>query len=211
MTVLSQRFTRAVDYARVAHGGQTRKGTAIPYLQHLLAVSSLVLEYGGDENQAIAGLLHDAVEDCGAHHQQRIRKRFGDEVADIVMACTDGSAESKSGAIGAEARYLDWLQRKRAYLAHLREAPARVLLVSGCDKLHNARSVLADLEDSGVGVQVFARFTAGAEGTLRYYHSLAEIFAAREQPMAAALGAIVERMHLLTAAQWPQHLRGGLG
>ena len=93
---LTGRFTRAVDYARIAHAGQVRKGTSIPYLTHLLGVATLVIEHGGSEDQAIAGLLHDLLEDCGAHHEAIIRAEFGDAVADIVLACTDGTAEGKA-------------------------------------------------------------------------------------------------------------------
>lgn len=93
MTVLTDRFTRAVDHARIAHAAQLRKGSVIPYLYHLLGVASLVIEFGGDEDQAIAGLLHDTLEDCGEAHEPIIRAQFGDRVADIVVACTDGTAE----------------------------------------------------------------------------------------------------------------------
>ncbi len=211
MTVLSRRYTDAVDYARIAHATQFRKGSRIPYLQHLLAVSSLVLEYGGNEDQAIAGLLHDVLEDCGAEHEATIRARFGDAVGDIVVACTDGSAEAKAAAVGIDARYQDWQRRKLAYLAHLRVAPDSVLLVSGCDKLHNGRSVVTDLEDPAVGTAVFARFTAGVHGTLRYYHSLSEIFRDRGQPMARDFLAIVDRMHALAGLDDGAVTRCGLG
>ena len=106
MTLLTKRLADAVEYARVAHGDQVRTGSDIPYLYHLLAVSSLVLEYGGSEEQAIAGLLHDAVEDGGAHHEAAIRKRFGEAVADIVMDCTDGTAEGR--------RSTSWWTRRRS-------------------------------------------------------------------------------------------------
>jgi (p)ppGpp synthase/HD superfamily hydrolase len=93
LTVLTDRFTRAVDYARIAHAGQVRKGTDIPYITHLLGVAALVIEHGGTEDQAIAGLLHDCIEDCGEEHDARIRAEFGETVARIVRACTDGTAE----------------------------------------------------------------------------------------------------------------------
>ena len=128
MTVFTERFSRAVDYARIAHAGQVRKGTTIPYLTHLLGVATLVIEFGGSEDQAIAGLLHDTIEDCGAEHEVIIRAEFGDAVADIVVACTDGTAEGKSEHTTPEARKGDWLRRKQDYLAHLAEAPDEVLL-----------------------------------------------------------------------------------
>ena len=192
MPLLTERFTRAVDYARVAHAAHYRKGSGIPYIYHLLGVSSLVIEFGGSEDQAIAGLLHDVIEDCGAHHGPRIRAEFGDNVARIVLACTDGTAEEKAEHADAEARRLDWVRRKQAYLAHLAEADDEVLLVSGCDKLHNARAIVQDLQDPAVGEAVFGRFSGGRDGTLWYYTSLQGIFTARRTPTAAAMrGAVV--------------------
>jgi (p)ppGpp synthase/HD superfamily hydrolase len=200
MTVLTDRFTRAVDYARIAHAGQTRKGTDIPYLTHLLSVASLVIEFGGSEDQAIAGLLHDTIEDCGAEHEAIIRAQFGDAVADIVVACTDGTAEGKAALVDAEAKKRDWMDRKHAYLAHLAEAPDDVLLVSGCDKLHNARAIVGDLEDPDVGMNVFARFKGGVGGTLGYYESLHRTLQQRAAAIAATLDAEVARMHGLAGA-----------
>lgn len=196
MTTLTHRFTEAVDYARTAHAGHFRKGTTIPYVYHLLGVASLVLEHGGDEDQAIAGLLHDVLEDCGHEHEQPIRERFGEAVIAIVLACTDGTAAGKA-AVASSDKFADWRERKLRYLAHLREESPAALLVSACDKLHNARAIVGDLEDPAVGTAVFARFTPGREGTLAYYHSLAQLFAARGSPVARALTATVERMHEL--------------
>jgi (p)ppGpp synthase/HD superfamily hydrolase len=200
MTVLTDRFTRAVDYARIANAGQTRKGTDIPYLTHLLSVASLVIEFGGSEDQAIAGLLHDTIEDCGAEHEAIIRAQFGDAVADIVVACTDGTAEGKAALVDAEAKKRDWMDRKHAYLAHLAEAPDDVWLVSGCDKLHNARAIVGDLEDPDVGMNVFARFKGGVGGTLGYYVSLHRTLQQRAAAIAATLDAEVARMHGLAGA-----------
>lgn len=197
MVALTKRFTEAVDYARVAHAAQTRKGSDIPYLSHLLGVASLVLDHGGDEDQVIAGLLHDVIEDCGAEHEAAIRSQFGDAVAEIVVACTDGTAESKADHADPESKRIDWTRRKLTYLAHLADAPDRVLLVSGCDKLHNARAILIDLEDRTVGTKVFGRFTGGRERTLAYYQSLANIFARRGSPVAAQLESVVQRLHKL--------------
>lgn len=195
MTILTRRFTDAVDYARIAHAPQFRKGSGIPYIYHLLGVASLVLEYGGSEDQAIAGLLHDVLEDCGAGHEGSIRAQFGDRVADIVVACTDGTVEGKAAAQTAGTRYDHWRERKLAYLDHLRQVPESVLLVSGCDKLHNARAILGDLENPEVGVVVFDRFTAKRDGTLGYYQALAEILTARNAPMARAFDDTVARIH----------------
>ena len=163
-------------------------------------MASLVIEYGGSENQAIAGLLHDVIEDCGESHRAVIRARFGDEVARIVDDCTDGSAEAKAKPTDPEARREDWRQRKLKYIAHLVDAHHTTLLVSGCDKLHNARAVLTDLENPEVGEAVFGRFTGGRDGTLRYYQSLAEIFTTRNTAMAPQLESVVARMHVLANA-----------
>lgn len=197
MAALSDRFIRAVDYARIAHADQVRKGTSIPYLTHLLGVAVLVIEHGGTEAQAIAGLLHDLLEDCGAHHEPTIRREFGGSVADIVLACTDGTAEGKGAFVTPEAKKADWLRRKQAYLARLADASDRALLVSGCDKLHNARAIVQDLEAPDIGTKVFYRFTGGREGTLGYYQSLCEIHLRRATPVWRTLDAAVERMHTL--------------
>lgn len=190
--MLSERFTQAVDYAREAHASQTRKGTSIPYLAHLLGVASLVLRYGGDEDQAIAALLHDTIEDQGAHHESLIRRQFGDRVAGIVLACTDGTREGKAAAETPEDKLADWTRRKQRYLAHLAETPDDTLLVSGCDKLHNARAIVSDLRETGP--VVFDRFTGGRDGTLWYYREIARVFADRKTPMAAELVVAIAAM-----------------
>ncbi len=205
--MLTDRFARAVDYARIAHAAQVRKGSNIPYLYHLLGVASLVLEFGGSEDQAIAGLLHDTLEDCGAEHEPNIRAQFGDAVADIVLACTDGTAEGKASLTDAESKRRDWLDRKLAYLAHLADAPDAVLLVSGCDKLHNARAIVQDMEDPSVGLSVFDRFKSGQAGTLGYYESLSRIFLKRQSPTANVLDAVVARMHVLAGGVGREPLR----
>jgi (p)ppGpp synthase/HD superfamily hydrolase len=194
MTLLTERFTRAVDYARVAHAAHYRKGSRIPYIYHLLGVSSLVIEFGGNEDQAIAGLLHDVIEDWGAHHGPAIEAQWGANVARIVLACTDGTAEDKAMHVDAEAKRQDWRRRKAEYLHHLASADDEVLLVSACDKLHNARAIVQDLEDSAVGTQVFERFTGGQDGTLWYYRRLDELFSERRAPASAALATVVRNM-----------------
>lgn len=204
--VLTDRFARAVDYVRIAHAGQVRKGTRIPYITHLLAVATLVIEHGGSEDQAIAGLLHDTIEDCGQAHEAIIRAQFGETVADIVLACTDGTAEGKGGHATPEAKRADWLRRKQSYLAHLAEASDEVLLVSGCDKLHNALAILTDLGGEA-GLTVFDRFTGGRDGTLRYYESLWRVMAARRVPVAARLDAVLDEMHMRTGRTERQPLR----
>ncbi|CAB3806897.1 hypothetical protein LMG28138_05857 [Pararobbsia alpina] len=147
-----------------------RKGTQIPYTSHLLGVASLVLENGGDEEQAIAGLLHDAIEDVGPHVAPTISGMFGDRVLRIVEGCTDGVPD-------ASGHKPDWRTRKETYLAHLERAEPDVLLVSASDKLYNARAIVTDLHT--IGRAVFERFTAGEAGTLWYYGELSRIFAER--------------------------------
>jgi (p)ppGpp synthase/HD superfamily hydrolase len=163
------RLASAMAYAALIHGTQKRKGTSIPYLSHLMSVSALVMEFGGDEDQAIAGLLHDALEDCGAEHEKVIRTNWGQRVANIVRDCTDGVPDG-------DGKKADWHTRKRMYLEHLRAVSSDSLLVSACDKLHNARAIVADLR---AGHDVFARFKAGRDGTLWYYQSLLETFSSR--------------------------------
>ena len=204
MTTLTSRFSDAVEYARIAHAFHFRKGTSIPYVYHLLGVASLVLEYGGNEDQAIAGLLHDVLEDCGAEHEVKIRVQFGEEVANIVKDCTDGTAESKESACTPEAKLEDWRRRKIAYLNHLGQEKDTSLLVSGCDKLHNARAILIDLERPDVGTAVFGRFTARRESTLKYYASIADILAYRGAPMAGEFARVVARIHELAGATPPR-------
>ena len=114
MSQLTLRFSEAFEYARAAHEGQVRKGSSIPYLYHLMAVSSLVLEYGGTEDQAIAGLLHDVLEDCGEHHSDEISHRFGAAVLAIVKDCTDGTASEKAAAQTPDEKRASWWKRKLA-------------------------------------------------------------------------------------------------
>ena len=165
------RLAEAMAFAVTTHAAQARKGTAIPYITHLMAVSALVGESGGSEDEMIAALLHDAVEDGGgAPVLTEIRARFGVGVADIVAGCTDDDSGGEKAP---------WLERKRTYLAHLAGAPLPVLRVSCADKLHNARSIHRDLRDHGPGV--WTRFKADREGSLWYYRSLARLFAALVQ------------------------------
>ncbi len=157
----------AVAFAFALHAEQCRKGTAIPYIAHLMSVAALVLEHGGDEDQAIAGLLHDAIEDVDAGQEAIISARFRPRVAAIVRACTDADTLPKP----------PWQARKDAYIAHLEHVDADVLLVSGCDKLHNARAIVSDLRTHGPAM--LGRFTGGQAGTLWYYAALAEVLSRR--------------------------------
>jgi (p)ppGpp synthase/HD superfamily hydrolase len=175
VTILTERFDRALLYATHVHGGQVRKGTSTPYIAHLLAVAATVLEYGGDEDLAIAALLHDSVEDQGGRARLAdVRNRFGDRVARVVAACSDSLADTARGEKKA-----DWQQRKEAYLAHLRTADEEVLRVSLADKVHNARAILRDLRKPDVGETVWSRFSQPREKTLWHYRSLADRFRER--------------------------------
>ena len=165
MTNLTHRFEQALLYASAVHGGQKRKGTSIPYLAHLLGTASVALELGADEDQAIAALLHDAVEDQGGKARLvDIRARFGDTVAEIVLHCTDADVHPKPA----------WQERKERYLEALGSKPADALLVSLSDKIHNAEAILNDLRFHGHGV--WDRFKGGKDGSLWYYRTLSDIF-----------------------------------
>ncbi len=165
---LSPKFEEALVYATRVHGGQLRKKTQIPYIGHLLGVTAIALEYGANETEAIAALLHDAVEDCGgAERQREIDEKFGKEVGAIVAGCTDTDQMPKP----------PWRERKEKYIAHLKTASASTRLVSASDKLHNARAILHNLREEGD--EIWTRFKGGQEGTLWYYRSLVTAF--REQ------------------------------
>jgi (p)ppGpp synthase/HD superfamily hydrolase len=160
----------ALSYAHAAHAGQVRKGTTIPYISHPIAVCGLVLENGGDQDQAAAGLLHDVLEDCGHGHGLIIELRFGPRVLELVEGCTDGVPD-------AAGKKPAWRERKEAYLRHLKDAHDDVLLVSACDKLHNARAILSDW--MRIGDAVFERFTASKVETRWYYWALSDTFEPR--------------------------------
>ena len=169
---LTQRCTDAVAYASIAHATQTRKGTDLPYICHLLGVSSLVLEAGGDEELAIAGLLHDVAEDQGGDRRlDDVRTRFGDRVADIVEACSDSLTEDPTQKAPYE-------QRKQAHIEHLRHASDDVLLVTAADKLHNARAIHADLLVEGP--TMLERFNGTAEQILWYYNGILDVLEQRQ-------------------------------
>jgi (p)ppGpp synthase/HD superfamily hydrolase len=175
--VLSGRYAAAVAYASRIHASQVRKGGQIAYVSHLLGVSSLVLEAGGDENQAIAGLLHDAAEDQGGRERLTdIEATFGRDVAGIVAACSDSLDETWK----AETPY--WA-RKLAYLDRLRKEPDRVVLVSIADKVHNSRAILTDLESLGVR-EAMGKFTASDNELLAYYGTCLSIADNRGVPVA---------------------------
>jgi (p)ppGpp synthase/HD superfamily hydrolase len=166
---LSARFEQALVYACIAHAGHLRKGTTVPYISHLLIVAGTAMEHGADEDEAVAALLHDAVEDAGGQPRLNdIRTRFGQRVADIVSGCTDTDVMPKP----------PFEERKRAYIDHLlHEENRSVLLVSASDKLANVRAILQDYRE--IGEELWKRFNGGRTGTLWYYRELANTFQKR--------------------------------
>lgn len=161
---LGPRFEEAFRFAAERHATQTRKKTDVPYISHLMSVAGLVLEAGGDEDQTIAALLHDVVEDCGGEPVlEEVRQRFGDRVAKIVAGCTDAYTIPKPA----------WKQRKLDYLEVLRRADDDVRLVSAADKLHNVRTILADYRTEGDAV--WERFSGRRDGTLWYYRAVLDV------------------------------------
>jgi len=174
-------------YAAQLHAGQVRKGSGTPYIAHLLAVTRLVLEHDGDEDEATAALLHDAAEDQGGEATlAEIRRLCGPAVAEIVEGCADTMATPKPS----------WRARKEAFLARLPQASPSVRLVSTADKLHNARTILADLRM--MGDAVWDRFQGGKEGTLWYHRSLVEILRGDgSNPLAEELDRVVSEIERL--------------
>jgi (p)ppGpp synthase/HD superfamily hydrolase len=187
--IITPTFRRALDFAAALHCTQLRKGTQIPYLSHLFSVCALVLEQGGSEEEAIAALLHDAVEDQGGEPTLRaIRKEFGEAVATIVEGCTDAFGQPKPL----------WRSRKEGYLQHLETASPAVLLVSCADKLHNARTLLLDYRQHGEAL--WRRFRASRDETLWYYGELVSLFSRRgPAALAAELARTVDELRTLAS------------
>jgi (p)ppGpp synthase/HD superfamily hydrolase len=190
---LGPRFLRAFQFAAKMHSGQARKASTIPYIAHLMGVASLVLEAGGDEDLAIAALLHDVVEDCGgAPMLNKIHRQFGSRVAKIVEGCTDTDKYPKP----------PWRERKQYYLEHLKGVDADTRLVSAADKLNNVRSILSDYRK--IGEFVWQRFNGGRDGTLWYYRSLLDEFL-RDPPnrITSDLDLAVRELELLAGTALP--------
>ena len=190
---LSARFQQGLAYAAELHQQQVRKGGGVPYVAHLLSVAGIVLEYGGDEEEAIAALLHDAVEDQGgAPIRDEIRARFGDRVTAIVDGCTDADTQPKP----------PWRQRKEAFVGSIPTASPSVRLVSAADKLHNARSILADYRE--IGESLWDRFTGRKQGTLWYYRALVDAFLeAGPSPLVDELERVVKEVEDLATTSGP--------
>ncbi len=189
-------LTDAFEYAASHHRGDVRKGTQIPYLAHVLGVASLVLEYGGSDEQVAAAFLHDVPEDHGGKARlDEIKKKFGKKVAKIVRECSDSLSADP-------ANKEKWSKRKKRYVKHLRGAHADALLVSCADKLYNARSTLEDART--MGPRVWDRFNAGPQKQARNYRALATVFCARMRKgrpavMARELHAVVNELELEAA------------
>ncbi len=163
--ILSNRFSEALIYAAQLHATQVRKGSGVPDLAHFLGTASIALEYGASEDEAIAALLHDAIEDQGGSiTREAIRRRFGDTVTAIVDGCTDSDTTPKP----------PWRLRKETYIAHIVTASGSVRLVSAADKLYNVRSIVKDYRQ--LGDTVWERFKGKKDGTLWYYNSLVKAF-----------------------------------
>jgi GTP pyrophosphokinase len=191
-----ERFEQALAFAARLHARQRRKGTDTPYVAHLLSVCALVLEHGGGEDEAIAALLHDAIEDQAEHNggaaalRADIEARFGPRVLAIVEGCTDADVVPKP----------PWRERKEAYLAHLPGADESVRLVAAADKLHNLRSIVSDYRE--LGEALWPRFRGGRDGTLWYYEQISALLA-RSGPAALAgelARTLAELRRLLAAA-----------
>jgi (p)ppGpp synthase/HD superfamily hydrolase len=198
---LGARFEEALVYAAQLHGGQVQKGSGRPYIGHLLGVTSLVIRHGGDEDEAVAALLHDAAEDQGGLPTlQVIRRKFGDRVADIVKGCSDSFTMPKP----------PWKERKEKHIAHVRHAGPDVRLVSAADKLDNARAIIGDLRR--VGDEVWSWFKGGKDGTLWYYREMFKVLKeGGSNPLVEELGLAVAEMHRLAALSAPRARRGMKG
>lgn len=188
---MGPRFSAALSFANEAHRAQTRKGTEIPYIAHLLSVAALVIEAGGDEDAAIGAVLHDAMEDAGGRAMlARIREEFGPVVADIVEHCSDTDFVPKP----------PWQARKAAYIAGIAEKSDRALLVSLADKVHNSEAILADY--LVLGDALWERFSGRKDGTLWYYRSLTDAFQPRApKALWNRLDHAVSKLEQLTAAR----------
>jgi (p)ppGpp synthase/HD superfamily hydrolase len=192
---LTARFEAALVYAHQLHRHQIRKASGTPYIAHLLSVTALVLEEGGSEDEAIAALLHDAVEDQGGQAtREEIKQRFGDTVVAIVDGCTESDTIPKP----------PWRDRKQRYLEQLRQGSPSVRRVALADKLHNARTILFDYQQHGENV--WSAFSAGKEGVLWFYHSLLQLYPlTQSSPMVEELRQVVEEIEQLVKQENSRH------
>jgi (p)ppGpp synthase/HD superfamily hydrolase len=187
----SKDLERALKFAARLHAKQTRKGSDAPYISHLLAVAAIALEHGATESEAIAALLHDAVEDQGGQETlDEIRRRYGKRVANIVAACSDTDQSPKP----------PWRERKEAYVERLRTAPYSVRLVVAADKLHNARHLLSSYRVQGD--DLWPHFKGGRDGTLWYYRAVLDALVAAAGPEEDQLNAILAEIDRTLTALW---------
>ncbi|MBA3639777.1 MAG: HD domain-containing protein [Acidobacteriota bacterium] len=195
---LTFRFSEALVLAADLHRHQARKGTAIPYISHLLAVTAVALEFGADENEAIAALLHDAIEDAPSQLGQEkaivvrrlIEMKFGPSVLDLVESCTDADVQPKP----------PWLERKCAYIEAIAHKSPSAVLVSAADKLHNARAILRDLRTDGH--KVWERFNKETTAVMivGYYRGLVTAFQTRTSELPdGRLRPVVQELHDVVA------------
>ena len=194
MMKTTERFRQALGFAVHLHRHQVRKGGEVPYIGHLLGVCSIALENGADEDEAIAALLHDSIEDQAESFggvdklRKHLKAEFGEKVLAIVEGCTDAETIPKP----------PWRERKERYIAHLAKAPESVLLVSASDKLHNARAILQDFRE--LSEALWSRFNGGREGTLWYYRALCDAFLAHgSTPLRRELERTVDDLETLAA------------
>jgi GTP pyrophosphokinase len=199
---MTTRLADAFRYATEIHAGQTRKGTAIPYIAHVMGVASIAFSYGADEDEAIAALLHDTIEDApaaiGAERvRDAIRRQFGERVLAIVEGCTDTDASPKP----------PWLERKKQYIAHVVAADASTVLVSASDKLHNVSAILADFRQHGDAVWRRFNADAGKRGVIGYYRGLVTAYrrTGHQPRLVSDLHSVVSALEAETgvAGTWP--------
>ena len=198
MSILTRRFTRALKYCFKLHREQLRKGSSTPYVAHLMSVCALVLEDGGNEDEAIAALLHDALEDQPQKTSRRtIARRFGKRVLELVTACSDTRPDYEGG------EKEPWRPRKERYLEHLKAADPGALRIAVADKLHNARQVLADYRKERDAL--WSRFNAGKEDQLWFYRTLVRVVTEHQESRESCrsieeLARVVEELERLAAA-----------
>lgn len=194
----TDRISAAFALAALVHEKQTRKSTDIPYISHPMAVAAQVAVWGGSEDQFIAALLHDVVEDGGAQYMPVIEEHFGKHVLDLVMACSD-AAPQRGQPKGA------WIERKEKYIANLRSAADEVLLISAADKWHNLASILANAKQ--LGEMVFDRFirqdferTDKKKMVLWYYKEIISVYRERKVAAAPELDSLLDEIVTVTQA-----------
>lgn len=194
----TDRISAAFALAALVREKQTRKSTDIPYISHPMAVAAQVAVWGGSEDQFIAALLHDVVEDGGAQYMPVIEEHFGKHVLDLVMACSD-AAPQRGQPKGA------WIERKEKYIANLRSAADEVLLISAADKWHNLASILADAKQ--LGEMVFDRFirqdferTDKKKMVLWYYKEIISVYRERKVAAAPELDSLLDEIVTVTQA-----------